>query len=214
MEKPRPSFHLGRRCLRNVQRKACHPAFSDRAFLSVRWLAVESLRGRLARTGGCFTLPNRLLARFWSLLGKLDESGRSRGDIRFRLRGRQAATDPHPSDSSNSVTCSAIWPGSGPWRGEREAGAACFHAREPGRGSARISQAGQRAPILTRGTAPARDDQSSALSPGSSPPFSKIFSAIRPELARICASILSATSGLAFRNVLAFSRPWPRRWLS
>jgi hypothetical protein len=42
----------------------------------------------------------------------------------------------------------------------------------------------------------------------------RICSAIRPEFARIAASILFAMSGLALRKVLAFSRPCPMRWLS
>src|SRR5215208_5644275 len=36
----------------------------------------------------------------------------------------------------------------------------------------------------------------------------------RPAFWRILPSILAAISGLSFRKVLAFSRPWPRRWLS
>jgi len=55
---------------------------------------------------------------------------------------------------------------------------------------------------------------------GSSPSASRsaaparICSAIRPEFWRIAVSILAVMSGLAFRNAFAFSRPWPRRWLS
>jgi hypothetical protein len=54
---------------------------------------------------------------------------------------------------------------------------------------------------------------SSSPSPSSRSAASTV-SAIRPELPRIAASILPAISGLAFRNALAFSRPWPMRWLS
>src|ERR1700730_3055708 len=42
----------------------------------------------------------------------------------------------------------------------------------------------------------------------------RICSAIRPEFWRIAASIFAVMSGLVLRNALAFSRPWPRRWLS
>ena len=57
---------------------------------------------------------------------------------------------------------------------------------------------------------------SSSASSSSSSSFSaaRIFSAMRPEFARIAASILLAMSGLALRNTLAFSRPWPMRWQS
>jgi len=57
-------------------------------------------------------------------------------------------------------------------------------------------------------------------SDGSSPSASRsgvparICSAIRPEFWRIEVSILAVMSGLAFRKALAFSRPWPSRWLS
>src|ERR1700742_4110440 len=57
-------------------------------------------------------------------------------------------------------------------------------------------------------------------SAGSSPSASRsgaparICSAIRPEFWRIELSILAVISGLALRNALEFSRPWPRRWLS
>src|SRR5215813_11849906 len=57
-------------------------------------------------------------------------------------------------------------------------------------------------------------------SAGSSPSASRsaaparICSAIRPEFWRIAVSILAEMSGLVFRKALAFSRPWPRRWLS
>ena len=37
---------------------------------------------------------------------------------------------------------------------------------------------------------------------------------LSPALARIAFSIWPAISGLSRRNCLAFSRPWPRRWLS
>src|ERR1043166_17154 len=53
---------------------------------------------------------------------------------------------------------------------------------------------------------------SSFSSPASSP--ARIFSAIRPAFCRMAASILLAISALALRKVLAFSRPWPMRWLS
>jgi len=63
----------------------------------------------------------------------------------------------------------------------------------------------------------AAEAQSSA---GSSPSASRsgvparICSAISPEFCRIAISILAVMSGLARRNVLAFSRPCPSRWLS
>ena len=41
-----------------------------------------------------------------------------------------------------------------------------------------------------------------------------IASAIRPAFWRTAASILFAISGFSLRNCLAFSRPWPMRWLS
>ena len=59
------------------------------------------------------------------------------------------------------------------------------------------SSAGSSSPSASRSAAPAR-----------------ICSAIRPEFWRIAVSILVLMSGLAFRNAFAFSRPWPRRWLS
>ncbi len=73
---------------------------------------------------------------------------------------------------------------------------------------------GDHADPLVHGAAPSA--QSSPASPPSSsgPPFSRNFSAISPALARIAFSIWSAISGLSRRNALAFSRPWPRRWLS
>ena len=58
---------------------------------------------------------------------------------------------------------------------------------------------------------PSAASSSPVLSP-SSP--ARIFSAMRPAFCRIAASIFPAISGLALRKVLAFSRPWPMRWLS
>jgi hypothetical protein len=86
--------------------------------------------------------------------------------------------------------------------------------REPG-----IQNSGLRGwiPGSLASRAPRNDDQSSA---GSSPSASRsgeparICSAIKPEFCRIAASILAVMSGLAFKNALEFSRPWPRRWLS
>src|SRR5271168_4406922 len=49
--------------------------------------------------------------------------------------------------------------------------------------------------------------QASAASPSEGSTLSRIRSAISPELSRIAASMRLAISGLAFRNVLAFSRP-------
>ena len=46
------------------------------------------------------------------------------------------------------------------------------------------------------------------------PSCSRIRSAIRPAFSRMACSILSAISGLVFKNALAFSRPWPSRTLS
>ena len=51
-----------------------------------------------------------------------------------------------------------------------------------------------------------------SLSSPSSP--ARMRSAMRPEFCRTAASILAAMSGLALRKFLAFSRPWPMRWLS
>ena len=48
----------------------------------------------------------------------------------------------------------------------------------------------------------------SAISPA------MIASAISPAFWRTAASILLAMSGFSLRNCLAFSRPWPMRWLS
>ena len=59
------------------------------------------------------------------------------------------------------------------------------------------SSAGSSSPSASRSGEPAR-----------------ICSAIRPEFWRIAASILAVMSGLALRNALEFSRPWPSRWLS
>lgn len=57
--------------------------------------------------------------------------------------------------------------------------------------------------------------QSSAASSSSPPSGSaRICSAMRPAFWRIAASTRPAMSGFAFRNCLAFSRPWPMRWLS
>jgi hypothetical protein len=55
-----------------------------------------------------------------------------------------------------------------------------------------------------------------ASSPSSSSSLSPcmIASAMMPEFARTCASILLAMSGLSLRNCLAFSRPCPMRTLS
>jgi hypothetical protein len=58
------------------------------------------------------------------------------------------------------------------------------------------------------------DQASASLSASSSVSPAKIFSAIRPAFWRIAASIVAAMSGLFLRKVLAFSRPWPTRWLS
>ena len=54
---------------------------------------------------------------------------------------------------------------------------------------------------------------SSASSPSPGSPL-RICSAISPEFCRIAASMRAAISGLLRRNALAFSRPWPMRWLS
>ena len=53
---------------------------------------------------------------------------------------------------------------------------------------------------------------SSSPSPSSSP--ARIFSAMSPAFWRMAVSIFPAMSGLFLRKVLAFSRPWPIRWLS
>ena len=59
--------------------------------------------------------------------------------------------------------------------------------------------------------ASAASSSSLSLSPVSP---AMIASAIRPAFWRTAASILLAMSGFSFRNCLAFSRPWPMRWLS
>src|SRR5260370_26482730 len=56
--------------------------------------------------------------------------------------------------------------------------------------------------------------QPSAASSSLPAASARIRSAIGPAFCRIAASILAATSGLALRKPLAFSRPWPMRWLS
>ena len=59
--------------------------------------------------------------------------------------------------------------------------------------------------------ASAASSSSLSLSPVSP---AMIASAIRPAFWRTAASILLAISGFSLRNCLAFSRPWPMRWLS
>ena len=59
--------------------------------------------------------------------------------------------------------------------------------------------------------ASAASSSSLSLSPVSP---AMIASAIRPAFWRTAASILFAISGFSLRNCLAFSRPWPMRWLS
>ncbi len=59
--------------------------------------------------------------------------------------------------------------------------------------------------------------QASAASSSSSLSLSSpamIASAIKPAFWRTAVSILLAMSGFSLRNCLAFSRPWPMRWLS
>jgi hypothetical protein len=66
----------------------------------------------------------------------------------------------------------------------------------------------------TQRNAYGRQAYSSSASSSSSFSAARICSARRPEFCRTAASILAAISGLFRRKVLAFSRPWPMRWLS
>ena len=59
-----------------------------------------------------------------------------------------------------------------------------------------------------------RSQSSASASDSSSSSPTRIFSPISPEFCRTAASMAAATSGLLRRKVLAFSRPWPMRWLS
>ena len=77
--------------------------------------------------------------------------------------------------------------------------------REPGHRRRKANREGD------RGVIPPRPRRRRFLHP-SSP--ARIFSAIRPAFWRIAASIRAAISGFCLRKVLAFSRPWPMRWLS
>jgi len=121
-------------------------------------------------------------------------------------------------------------------RGLRSAGPSCFVLTQqrleenglpsPARDRERQRRSGDLANLLgcsesregyfrrgpRRAAYPSSTASSSSSSRVSSP--ARIFSAIRPAFWRIATSILPAMSGLPLRKVLAFSRPWPMRWLS
>ncbi len=93
-------------------------------------------------------------------------------------------------------------------------------SRLPGRAAGGVRGTIRSGRAIRRGrkARPARQASAASESGASSSPLpasgSRMRSASRPEFWRIAVSILPAISGFCFRNVFAFSRPWPSRWLS